>query len=104
MGCAKPVGATTVGCVPQMLDIGGPEECGICVPPCDVNALPDAIRRLVNDPRVRQEVARKRRQCAERLYAVPVGCRQLVDLWRFVAKWAEATWSLLREVSASHIV
>lgn len=86
MGCSKPVVSTTTGAIPEMLDIGGPEECGICVPPRDVNALADAIRRLLDDPLLRQEFGCKARRRAEQLYSVPVGCRQLVDVWRSIAK------------------
>jgi glycosyltransferase involved in cell wall biosynthesis len=81
MGCGKPVVSTTTGAVPEMLDIGGPEECGVCVPPKNAEALAGAIRRLLNDPeecRRWGEVARKR---AVERYSVPVGCAQLLAVW-----------------------
>jgi glycosyltransferase involved in cell wall biosynthesis len=82
MACQKPVVSTFVGAVPEMLDIGGPQECGVCVPPHDIDALAAAIAGLLDDPRKRQELARKGRKRVETLYSVPVGCRQLRQLWQ----------------------
>ncbi len=44
--------------MPETLDIGGPQECGVCVPPRNVEALADAIRRLAADVRLK-EMGRK---------------------------------------------
>lgn len=84
MGCGKPVVGTTTGAIPEMLDIGGPQECGICVPPGNVEELTGAIRRLIGEPQLRRQWGRMARQRAEQLYSVQVGCKQLVDVWRTV--------------------
>jgi glycosyltransferase involved in cell wall biosynthesis len=86
MGCGKAILGTPVGAVAEMLDIGGPEECGVCVEPRNVDALFDAMRRLLNDEGKRRELGAKARKRAERLYAVPVACAKLLDLWKSVAK------------------
>ena len=31
MACGRAILATSVGAVPEMFDIGGPEECGVCI-------------------------------------------------------------------------
>jgi glycosyltransferase involved in cell wall biosynthesis len=86
MACGKTVLSTTVGAVPEMLDIGGPDECGVCVPPQNAAALADAIRMLVNNPQQCDQMGRKARQRAEQLYSVPVSCEQLENLWRTLVR------------------
>lgn len=86
MGCGKPVVSTATGAIPEMLDIGGPQECGICVPPRNVAALAEAIRRLIRDPDLRRRFGCIARRRAEQFYSVPVGCKQLVDLWSFASR------------------
>jgi glycosyltransferase involved in cell wall biosynthesis len=86
MGCGKPVIGTTVGAIPESLDIGGPQECGICVPPRDVPALAAALAELLCSPEKRRALGEKGRKRAETIYALPVGCAKLLDLWRSVAQ------------------
>ena len=38
MACSRPILATTVGAIPEMLDADGVEPCGVCVPPRDFGA------------------------------------------------------------------
>ena len=86
MACGRAILGTAVGAVPEMLDIGGPEECGVCVPPRNADALADAIRTLVQNPQLRGQLGRKARQRALQFYSVPVGCEQLLNLWRSLGK------------------
>lgn len=96
MGCGKPVVSTSTGAIPDMLDIGGPQQCGLCVPSRDVDALAAAIMQLVADRSLRDRFGRFGRQRAETLYSAPVGCSQLLDLWRSVAQHSNAISSLPR--------
>jgi len=86
MACGRTILSTTVGAVPEMLDIGGPQECGVCVPPRNTEAIADAIRRLVRNPQLRSKWGRMARQRAVQFYSVPVGCSQLIDLWRSISR------------------
>jgi glycosyltransferase involved in cell wall biosynthesis len=86
MACGKAIVSTTVGAVAEMLDIGGPEQCGVCVAPRDVDALTAAIARMLDRPDERNDLGCKGRQRAEKHYSVPVGCGQLVELWRSVSR------------------
>lgn len=62
MAMARPIVATAVGDLPQIL-----QGCGVVVPPGDVPALAEAIRRLVLDTRLAKELGRRARQrCIER--------------------------------------
>jgi glycosyltransferase involved in cell wall biosynthesis len=81
MALGKPILATGVGAIPEMLDMGGEEECGVIVPAREVVPLATALERLMANPSLRQELGKKARRRAERLYSVPVACGQLTDLW-----------------------
>lgn len=62
MAMARPIVATRVGDLPQIL-----EGCGLIVPPGDVGALAGAIRWLVLDAPLAEELGRRARQrCIER--------------------------------------
>jgi glycosyltransferase involved in cell wall biosynthesis len=81
MALGKPILATGVGAIPEILDIGGEEECGVIIPPREVVPLATALERLMANPSLRLELGKKARQRIERLYSVPVACGQLTDLW-----------------------
>lgn len=85
MALGKPILATAVGAIPEMLDIGGPEECGVVVPPREVEPLAAALERLLaTEPSYRLEIGKRARQRAERLYSAPGSSRLLTDLWESV--------------------
>jgi glycosyltransferase involved in cell wall biosynthesis len=86
MASGRAIVSTTVGAIPEMLDIGGPQECGICVPPQDVDALTEALERLIDHPDERRALGRLAAQRAKECFDVPVACRQLLELWRAVCK------------------
>jgi glycosyltransferase involved in cell wall biosynthesis len=86
MACGKAILSTTVGAVPEMLDIGGPRQCGVCVPPQDVDALAVAIAQLLENSELRKEYGRRGRQRAEANYSIHIGCTQLLELWRSVSR------------------
>ncbi|MCC6126713.1 MAG: glycosyltransferase [Pirellulales bacterium] len=84
MALGKAILATNVGAIPEMLDIGGAEECGICVAPREMEPLLGALERLMENPELRRELGEKARRRAQRLYSVPAGCKHLIDLWSSV--------------------
>lgn len=49
MACGCPIITTPVGAIPEMLNIGGDKECGICVEPQTIEPLKTAIVRLLSD-------------------------------------------------------
>ncbi|HEU5188849.1 MAG TPA: glycosyltransferase family 4 protein [Methylomirabilota bacterium] len=63
MALARPIVATRVSMIPEILDGGG---CGVLVPPGDAAALGAAIERLASDPEKARELgARARARCVE---------------------------------------
>ena len=77
MALARPIVATRVSMIPEILDGGG---CGVLVPPGDAVALGAAIERLVSDPEKARELgARARARCAAR-YSFASARRDLFPL------------------------
>ncbi len=65
MNAATPVIATRVGGVPELVDDG---ETGLLVPPRDPDALAAAILRLLENPRLREDMGRHGRERVERQF------------------------------------
>jgi glycosyltransferase involved in cell wall biosynthesis len=77
LAMAKPVIGSAVSDLPAMLN-----SCGAVVPPGDVGALADAIRRLLDAPAHARELGtRARTECLER-YSRPVVQTRLTDILR----------------------
>jgi glycosyltransferase involved in cell wall biosynthesis len=85
MASSRAILSTTVGAVPEMLDWQGPQECGVCVPPQDLESLLSALRALLADPQKRRELGQRARRRVEELYSAPVACQELVGLWKALA-------------------
>jgi glycosyltransferase involved in cell wall biosynthesis len=61
MAAGVPVVASAVGGIPELVD---PDVTGILVPPGDAAALADALRRLIQDPALREQMGGKARAAA----------------------------------------
>lgn len=64
MALARPIVATAVSMIPEILD-----GCGVVVPPGDVGALSGALRRLLGDPAAAAELGRRARARCEARYS-----------------------------------
>lgn len=78
MSYGKPVIATRVGGVPEMIEDG---RCGLLVPPADEDALADAMERLLGDP---EEAARLGRAARKRVESHFTLERQVEELTRIL--------------------
>jgi glycosyltransferase involved in cell wall biosynthesis len=92
MALARPVVATAVGGVPELLGGGG----GVMVPASNPSALADAIWELATDPQRRAELGAQARAIAERRFSIEVIADRTVALFRRIASakgrgipWAE---------------
>jgi glycosyltransferase involved in cell wall biosynthesis len=56
MALGRPIVATAVSMIPEILD-----ACGVVVPPADVRALADALRRLLDDRATAEALGRRAR-------------------------------------------
>jgi glycosyltransferase involved in cell wall biosynthesis len=80
MSHAKPIIATAVGGVPDIVD----SEAGILVPPDDVNALAAAMSRLAADADLRHRMGQAARKKYEQLFTPRVVLPLLVDFYERV--------------------
>lgn len=78
MVASKPVIASDVGGVPEIVDDG---ESGILVPPADSEALAGAIVRLARDPSERSRLGRNGRHIVEERFAVAKWMSELRQLY-----------------------
>jgi glycosyltransferase involved in cell wall biosynthesis len=85
MMLGKPVIATPVGAIPQMLSFDGIDPCGICVPVGDADALKIAIESLLNQTSYAQEFGRRGRERVTREYSPNTVYSQYKLIWEKAA-------------------
>ncbi len=79
MACGRPVVATDVGGVPEVL---GADPCGVLVPPEDPRALAEAIGSLLADRERRCSLAEAGRRRVVEAFRLERNVARLEDLWR----------------------
>ena len=82
MACGKPIIASEVGGIPDML--GG--DSGILVPPGDIPALTEAIVRLARDPELRQAMGAAAKVRYQKLFSPNVVVPLMVETYRRVTR------------------
>ncbi|HEY9175922.1 MAG TPA: glycosyltransferase family 4 protein [Verrucomicrobiae bacterium] len=85
MAAGRPIVASAVGAIPEMLEADTQRPCGVLIPPRDVSALAGALRRVMADPDLRAESGRRARAKVEREYDVETVFPRLVSLWEELA-------------------
>lgn len=81
MAFGKPVIGTDVGAIREILEEGEFAPCGIVIPPKDIQALEDALARLLLDPQLRKSMGDTARAKVEREYECNVVFAKLMQLW-----------------------
>ena len=79
MAAGLPVVASAVGGVPELVREG---ETGMLVPPRDSAALAEALRRLVDDPALRDRLGEAGRRRVEREFSLARFEREHLELYR----------------------
>jgi glycosyltransferase involved in cell wall biosynthesis len=82
MMLGKPVVATPVGAIPQMLSSDGTQPCGICVPVGDVDALRIAIQSLLKQPDYAQQLGRNGRERVSQEFSPRSVYAQYKSIWK----------------------
>jgi glycosyltransferase involved in cell wall biosynthesis len=83
MGAGLPCVSTAVGGIPQLLADGA----GLLAPPKDVGAVADALSRLVAEPELRGEIARRGKDKVASLYGLESVVTQYLALMGLPAYW-----------------
>ncbi len=84
MACGCPIVTTPVGAIPEMLDINGPDKCGICVPPQDANALKEAILFMLDNKDYASQCGEKARKRVNEQYSMDIVWTKLLEVWKSV--------------------
>lgn len=82
MACAKPIIASDVGGIPDMIG----EDSGILVPPGDITALTEAMLRLARDPQLREQMGRAAQARYERFFSPRVVVPLMLETYRRVTQ------------------
>lgn len=78
MALGKPIIATRVGAIPEMLA----DECGILIEPNDEVALQAALLKLMSDEELRCHLGKRAKERAESLYSLEAVFQQYMAIWR----------------------
>lgn len=81
MACGCPIVASSVGAIPEMLDLNG-DPCGICIQPKSSSELFDAISSIINDKKLKEQYSCKAKHRVYHLYKIDIIWNQLVDIWK----------------------
>lgn len=82
MALGRPIVATTVGAIPEMLH----GEAGILVESRNVEQLTAAIRRVIEDPELRRQLGMRAQERAKANYSIDVVFDAYVSRWNRVSK------------------
>jgi glycosyltransferase involved in cell wall biosynthesis len=93
MAAARPVVATAVGGVPEIIDDG---VTGLLVPPHDPSALASGVARLLSDPALRARMGRAGREHASRHFGVDVCAERVLSVYSEVVLPEASPRSLVR--------
>ena len=80
MACGCAIASSSVGAIPEMLDIEG-APCGICYPPKSVDAVKESIEQLLNNPQQKKQYVEKAGKRVFDMYAMPKVWKQMVKIW-----------------------
>ena len=84
MACGCAIVATSVGAIPEMLDITSSAPCGLCCDPKDVEGLRRNIKFFLDHPTEAHQYAGRAEKRVNEMYAVPKVWEQLVEIWKDV--------------------
>ncbi len=79
MAASRPVVATAVGCIPELVSSG---ECGLVVPPRDPEKLAEAILKLLSDDSARLRYGEAGRRHIEKEFSLPEMIHRYESLYR----------------------
>jgi glycosyltransferase involved in cell wall biosynthesis len=85
MALGKPILATRIGAIPEMLGENTDEPCGLLVSPQSINELRDAILYLFKHPEIARTYGDRARKKVMGVYSMERVIEQYVSLWHSLA-------------------
>jgi glycosyltransferase involved in cell wall biosynthesis len=84
MACGCPIVASTVGAIPEMLDIQNRENCGLCVEPKNEHQLQAAIQRMLTDRAFANKCGENAQKRVNEMYSMSSIWKQMTEIWQSV--------------------
>lgn len=81
MACGCPIIASSVGAIPEMLNVDSDEPCGICVTPKDKVELKEKIEYLLDNPTIARTFGDRARERVVAEYSMDSVWNKLLDIW-----------------------
>lgn len=102
MALGKPVVATGIAAIPDMLASQGPEPCGREVGVADAQSLRDALAALLADADLRRTMGERGRMRVDRLFTESVVVPTVISQWRHIAGTDEPAAGGRRQPNPRH--
>ena len=83
MACGCAIVTTSVGAIPEMLDLYSKEPCGLCAEVKDVEGLKDRILYFLNNKNEAKEYAARACDRVNKMYTISKIWQQLLGIWQF---------------------
>lgn len=81
MACGCPIVASDVGAIPEMLNVGGENNNGLCIKARDIDALEHAIRKMVEDRGYADKCGLNAKKRVNEVYSMMIVWEQLLSVW-----------------------
>lgn len=81
MACGCPIIASSVGAIPEMLNINGDTHCGICIEPKNIKQLRDSILYLLENKDKAKELGTNAKKRVNEEYSMPIVWKKLLNIW-----------------------
>lgn len=98
MACGKPVIASDVGGIPDMIG----DDAGILVPPGDAQALADAMVRMATDPELRKRMGEAAQRRCDRLFSPRTVVPLMMATYRRVKRGGKHSTELIDDNGTLH--
>jgi glycosyltransferase involved in cell wall biosynthesis len=86
MAAGKPIIASRVGAIPEMLGWEEGDPCGILIPPKDEQAIIMALQQLLENPQLRITLGMRARLRVTEQYSLEKRFANLIQLWQSIAE------------------
>lgn len=83
MACGCPIAASSVGAIPEMLNIDA-APCGICYQPFNQDQISESIDVLLKDNKLREKYSQRANERVYDEYSIQVVWLLLVDIWKTI--------------------
>jgi glycosyltransferase involved in cell wall biosynthesis len=86
MACACPIVTSSVGAIPEMLDVDSDTTYGICIEPKNIDQLRDGIIKMLDDRTFAINCGLNAQKRVNEQYSMPIIWKRLIDIWINTAK------------------